>query len=187
MVKIDEPTENSAKPPVTARLFLNSVKTWHNDTGIHSCITSISKPQETDREDRVSLAFNMDICEDMPKCRARVIGADGQPVKIEDEMGEEKDQIEIIENPQEVTIWLNINVENPELDEYKVYNMGSAFPLINFAFAQAGEVPENNKKNLIFTYDELVDVVEGLEFKAFTETRKFKGGKPYQVLIPKAL
>ena len=186
MVKIDTPVER-AKPPVTARLFLNSVKTWHNDTGVHCCISSVSKPQETDREDRVALAFNLDILGDMPKCRARVIGEDGEVVKIEDEFGEEKDQIEIIENPEEVTLWLNINIENPENDEYKVYTMGSAFPLINFAFVNAGDIPENNNKNLIFTYDELLDVIEGLEFKAFTESRNFKGGKQYQVLIPKAL
>ena len=35
MVKIDEPTDKK-QPPVTARLFLNSIKTWHSDTGIHS-------------------------------------------------------------------------------------------------------------------------------------------------------
>lgn len=186
MVKIDEPTDKK-QAPVTARLFLNSVKTWHSDTGVHSCISSISKPQETDREDRVALAFNMDILEDMPKCRARVIGEDGKAVKVEDELGELKDKIEIIENPEEVTIWLNINVENPENDEYKVYTMGSAFPLINYAFIKSGDVSPDNKKNLIFTYEELVDVIEGLEFKAFTETRSFKGGKPYQVLIPKDL
>lgn len=187
MVKIDEPTESRQKPPVTARLFLNSIKTWHNDDGIHCAVSSISQPQPTDREDRVSLAFNLDICEDMPKCRARVIGEDGEPVKILDEMGEEKDQIEVIENPEEVTIWLNVNVEDAENNEFKVYSMGSAFPLINFAFINSGDVSENNKKNLIFTYDELVDVLEGLEFKAFTESRNFKGGKAYQVLIPKAL
>ena len=175
------------KDPVTARLFLNSIKTWYNKNGIHSAILSISKPQPTDREDRVAIAFNLGICEDMPKCRARVIGENGEVVKVIDELGEEKDQIEVIENPEEVTLWLNVNVENPENDEYKVYTMGSAFPLINFAFIQAGDVSPNNDKNLIFTYDELLDVMEGLEFKAFTESRNFKGGKAYQVLIPKAL
>jgi len=187
MVKIDEPNDKK-KPAVTARLFLNSIKTWYNKNGIHSCISSISQPQPTDREDRVALAFNLDICEDMPKCRARVIDEEtGDVVKVLDEMGEERDKIELIENPEEVTIWLNINVENAENNEFKVYSMGSAFPLINYAFIESGDVSKDNKKNLIFTYDELVDVLEGLEFKAFTESRSFKGGKAYQVLIPKAL
>jgi hypothetical protein len=48
-------------------------------------------------------------------------------------------------------------------------------------------LPENNKKNIIFTYDELLDALEGLEFRCKTETRKFKGGKPYQVIIPSDL
>ena len=172
---------------MTARLFLNSIRTWYADEGIHVAVDSISKPQETDREDRVALAFNLAICEDMPKCRARVIGEDGEVVKVIDDMGDEKDKIEIIENPEEVTLWLNINVEDPENDEYKVYTMGSAFPLINYAFIKSGDVSSSNKKNLIFTYDELLDVLEGLEFKAFTESRNFKGGKQYQVLIPKDL
>ena len=186
MVKFDEPTEKS-QPPVTARLFLNSIRKWYNTDGIHSCVSSISQPQETDREDRVALAFNLDICEDMEKCYARIIDENGEIVKIEDEFGDEQPKLEIIKNPEEVTIWLNINVEDPENNEFKAYNMGSAFPLINYAFIQAGDVPAGNQKNLIFTYDELVEAVEGLEFKAFTESRKFKGGKPYQVLIPKSL
>lgn len=185
MVKIDEPTDKK-KPALTSRLFLNSVKKWHPD-GVHVVVDSISKPQETDRDDRRAFAFNLGICEDMPKCYARAIDEQGQVIKIEDEMGEEKDKVEIIENPSEVTIWLNLNVEDAENDEYKAFSMGSAFPLINFGFINSGDVSEGNKKNLIFSYDEMVDVLEGLEFKAFTETRKFKGGKPYPVLIPKAL
>jgi len=174
------------QPALTSRLFLNSIKTWHPE-GIHCCASNIGKPQETDREDRVAVPVNLEICEDMPKCRARVIGEDGKVVKIEDEMGEEKDKIEIIENPEELTLWFNMNIENPENDEFKVYTMGSAFPLVNFAFINSGDVAEDNDKNLIFTYDELVDALEGLEFKAHTESRRFKGGKQYQVLIPKAL
>jgi hypothetical protein len=184
MVKTDD--QKKEQSPMTARLFLNSIKTWHPD-GVHVVVESISKAQETDREDRVAFAFNLGICEDMPKCRARVIGDDGRVVKVIDDMGDEKDKIEIIENPEEVTIWLNMNVEDPETEEYKVYTMGSAFPLINYAFIKSGDISENNKKNLIFTYDEMLDVLEGLEFKAQTETRKFKGGKPYQVLIPRDL
>ena len=174
------------QPALTSRLFLNSIKSWYPE-GIHVCIESVGKPQATDREDRVAVPFNMAICEDMPKCRARKIGADGKVVKIEDELGELKDEIEIIENPEEVTIWFNMNVENPENDEYKVFSLGSAFPLVNFAFIQSGDVDEGNNKNLIFSYEELLDVCEGLEFKASTESRNYKGGKQYQVLIPKAL
>ena len=185
MVKID--TGESKASAITPRLFLNSVSKWHEEDGVHICIDQVGKPVETDQEDRVSLPLNVGICEDMPKCRARVIGEDGKPVKVEDEMGDLKDKIEIVENPEEFTLWVKLAVENPELDEYKCFNLGSGFPLINFAFAQAGDVSENNKKNLIFTYDELCDVLEGLECKAFSETRTYKGGNNYPVLIPKKL
>lgn len=185
MVKTDSGEKKASA--ITPRLFLNSVKKWHDDTGIHCAISQVGKPIETDREDRVSIALNMDICEDMPKCRARVIDDEGKVVQIEDDMGDFKDKIEIVKNPEEFTLWIKLAVENPENDEYKCFSLASGFPLINFAFAQAGDIDESNKKNLIFTYDELVDVLEGLEFKAFSETRSFKGGNNYPVLIPKAL
>lgn len=185
MVKTD--SGESKASAITSRLFLNSVGTWHNDTGIHCAISSVGKAVETESEDRVSYPITIEICEDMPKCRARVIGEDGKVVKVEDEMGDLKDKIEIVKNPEEFTLWIKLAVENPENDEYKCFSLASGFPLINFAFAEAGDIDPNNKKNLIFTYDEMLDVLEGLEFKAFVETRTFKGGNNYPVLIPKAL
>lgn len=184
MVKTD--SGEAKKSPVTARLFLTSIKKWY-PKGIPVCISSVSKPREADNGKDVSVALNLDITEDMEHCFARVIDDKGNVVQIEDEFGEEKDKIEEISNPDEVAVWVKMRIEDPENDEFKVFNLGSAFPVINYAFAEAGDVPHNNKKNLIFTYDELVEVLEGLEFRAKTETRKYKGGKPYQVLIPESL
>lgn len=181
MVRIDEP--KTKKPALTGSLFLTSIKSWHNKDGISLAIESVGKPVATEKEVKVSVPIEFGIQEDMPKCRARVIGEDGEVVMTEDEMGNEVAKIEVIENPESVTIWMGMSVEDPETDEYKVYNFGSAFPLINYAFAKAGEVDMDNTKNLIFSYDELLDVLEGLEFRAKTETRKFNG-RPYQVLIP---
>ena len=106
MVKVDQGEKKQS--PMTSRLFLNSVKTWHPDTGIHCVIESVSKTRETDKENRVAMALNMGILEDMPKCRARVIGDDGKVVKITDEYGEERDKIEEISNPSEVTLWIKM-------------------------------------------------------------------------------
>jgi len=184
MVKIDEP--KTSKPALTSSLFLTSVKSWHNDLGILLAVINVGQPVATEKETKVSVPVECEIQEDMPKCRARVIGEDGQVVMTEDEMGNEVAKIEIIKNPETITFWMGMSVEDPENDEYKVFNLGSAFPLINYAFAKAGEVDANNKKNLIFSYDELLDVLEGLEFRAKTETRKFNG-RPYQVLIPSDL
>lgn len=185
MVKTD--SGDSKAPAITSRLFLNSVKKWHEDNGIHICISQVGNLVETDKDDRVSLPLNIEICEEMPKCRARVIGDDGKPVKIEDDLGNMADKIEIVSNPEEFTLWIKLAVQDPANDEYKCFNLGSGFPLINFAFIQEGSVSNGNKKNLIFTYDELVDALEGLECKAFAEIRNFKGGNNYPVLIPQAL
>ena len=184
MVKTDEPKTN--KPALTSSLFLTSVKSWHNEDGIPLIVESVGQPVATEKEEKVSIPVECSIEGDMPKCRARVIGEDGNVVMTEDEMGNEVAKIEIIKNPESITFWMGMTIEDPENDEYKVFNLGSAFPLVNYAFAKAGEVDAKNKKNLIFSYDELVDVLEGLEFRAKTETRKFNG-RPYQVLIPSDL
>lgn len=184
MVKTD--SGDRIAPAITSRLFLNSVKKWHDDDGIHCAISQVGNPVETNQEDKVSIPLTMDICESMPKCRARVIGEDGKVVKVENDVGDEIDKIEIIKDAEEFTLWIKLSIVDAELDEYKCFNLASGFPLINFAFAEAGDIEHSNNKNLIFTYDELVDVLEGLEFKAFAETRSF-GGNNYPVLIPKAL
>lgn len=181
MVKTDEGKKEAF--PLTMRLFLNSIKKWY-PKGIQVCISNVGKCRESDKENEVSLPIGFEIEDEMEHCFARVIDEKGQVVKIEDEFGEEKDKIEQISNPTEVTAWLKMKIEDPENDEYKVFNLGSAFPLFNYAFVKTGDLQPNNKKNIIFSYDELVDALEGLEFRMKTETRKFKGGKPYQVIIP---
>ena len=181
MVKIDEGKKEQS--PMTMRLFLNSIKKWY-PKGIQVCISNVGKCRESDKENEVSIPIGFDIMDEMEHCFARVIGDDGKVVKIEDEFGEEKDKIEQISNPTEVTAWLKMKIEDPENDEYKVFNLGSAFPLFNYAFVKTGDLEPNNTKSIIFEYDELVDALEGLEFRMKTETRKFKGGKPYQVIIP---
>ncbi len=182
MVKTD--SGDSKAPAITSSLFLTSVKSWYNEKGISLIVDSVGGVNPNPNNDaKVSVPVEFSIEEDMPKCRARVIGEDGKVVMTEDEMGNEVAKIEIVKNPSTITIWLGMSVEDPENDEYKIYSLGSAFPLVNYAFAKAGEISSNNKKNLIFSYDELVDVLEGLEFRAKTETRDFNGRK-YQVLIP---
>lgn len=182
MVKTD--SGNKVAPAITSSLFLTSIKSWYNDEGISVAVESIGGLNPNPNNDaKVSFPIELGLQEDMPKCRARVIGEDGKVVMTEDEMGNEVAKIEIIKNPETITIWLSMNVEDPENDEYKIYSLGSAFPLVNYAFAKAGEISPNNKKNLIFSYDELIDVLEGLEFRVKTETRDFNGRK-YQVLIP---
>ena len=121
MVKTDSGEKKASA--ITPRLFLNSVKKWHDEDGVHCAINNVGKPVETDREDRVSIPLGMDIIDDMPKCRARVIGDDGKVVQIEDEVGDMKDKIEIVKNPEEFTLWIKLAVENPDLQRQEILNI----------------------------------------------------------------
>ena len=181
---VRQEVKESKQPAITGSMFLNSIKKWYNKEGISLAIESVGKVvPNPNNEQKVSVPVEFGIEEDMPKCRARVIGEDGKVVMTENEIGDEVPKIEIVSNPETITIWMGMSVENPETDEYKVYSMGSAFPLFNYAFIKAGELDPKNDKNIIFSYDELLDVLEGLEFRCKTETRKFNG-RAYQVLIP---
>lgn len=182
MVRAD--TGSSKAPAITSSLFLTSVKSWYADDGIPVAVESIGSVNPNPNNDaKVSIPVELGLLSDMPKCRARVLDEEGKVVMTEDDMGNDVAKIEIVKNPETVTLWLGMSIENPENDEYKIFSLGSAFPLVNYAFIKSGDIPANNKKNLIFTYDELLDVLEGLEFRVKTETRDFNGRK-YQVLIP---
>ena len=110
---------------------------------------------------------------------------------IEDEdTGEEKPKIEIVDDVQEVTFFFNVSIkglsdEEIENGEFKVNNKASCFPLFNYAFINSGDLPKGNNTGFICTIDELKDALVGLEFLAFEKDESFDGGKPYQVLIPK--
>ena len=181
MVKV----ETSEAKPETARLFLNSIKSWYNDTGIKVAVESVGKPFGDDEDDKRTIAVGLVIMDGMPRCRVRKV-KDGKLVTMEDEEGNEKPEIEIVGWVEEVTVYCKCKVEDEENDEYKVFSLHSSYPLFNFAFIEHGDLPANNKKNIIFSYEELVEVLEGLEFMATTETREF-GGNKYPVLIPKAI
>lgn len=177
---------------VTSKLFLLSVKKWHNDEGLLMGIEKVSNLfANKNSKDKRGIAVTSSILGDMPKCRVRVIGDDGKPVMVEDEdTGEEKPKIEIVDDVQEVTFFFNISIkglsdEEIENGEFKVNNKASCFPLFNYAFINSGDLPKGNNTGFICTIDELKDALVGLEFLGFEKDESFDGGKPYQVLIPK--
>ena len=177
---------------VTSKLFLLSVKKWHNDDGLMMGIEKVSNLfANKNSKDKRGIAVTSSILGDMPKCRVRVIGDDGKPVMVEDEdTGEEKPKIEIVDDVQEVTFFFNVSIkglsdEEIENGEFKVNNKASCFPLFNYAFINSGDLPKGNNTGFICTIDELKDALVGLEFLGFEKDESFDGGKPYQVLIPK--
>ena len=190
MVRIDNGNKKERKADaVTGRTFLSSIISWYNEDGIKCGIERVSDPFENkDNNAKAGIAVTLSILDNMPKCRARVIDDDGKVVTYMDDFtGEQVVKMTQIEDPQEVTLFFNINVEDAEEEEFKVYGLSSAYPLINHCFIEDGLLPKGNDKNIIFTLEELKDSLLGKEFYAFAENRQFKGGKPYPVLLPQTI
>ena len=184
MVRINEPkTEADA---VTSKYFMSSIKSWYNKDGIKVGVEKVSNlyANKQDKNKR-GVAVTFSILGDMPKCRSRVIGEDGKPVRVEDDVtGEERDEIAIISDPDEVTFFFNVRLENEELNEFSVNPKASCYPLFNFAFMATGDLPEDNTKGFICTIEELQAALQGIEFTAKVKEERFQGGNPYMVLIP---
>ena len=183
MVRISEPTQEA--DPVTSKLFLTSINSWYKKEGIKVGVEKVSNlyPNKNDKKKR-GIAVTLSVLGDMEKCRARVI-EDGKVVMVEDEeTGEEKPKIEIIEDPQEVTFFFNVRIEDEEKNEFSVNPKASCFPLFNFAFQATGDLPEDNTKGFICDIDELKNSLKGIEFTAKAKKESFSGGNPYWVLIP---
>lgn len=184
MVRINEPkTEADA---VTSKYFMSSIKSWYNKDGIKVGVEKVSNlyANKQDKNKR-GVAVTFSILGDMPKCRSRVIGEDGKPVRVEDDVtGEERDEIAIISDPDEVTFFFNVRLENEELNEFSVNPKASCYPLFNFAFMATGDLPEDNTKGFICSIEELQAALQGIEFTAKVKEERFQGGNPYMVLIP---
>lgn len=184
MVRIKEETKEA--DPVTSKLFLTSINSWYKKTGVKVGIEKVSKlyPNKQDKKKR-GIAVTLSILDEMPKCRARVIDENGKVVMTEDEeTGEEKPKMTIIEDPDEVTFFFNVRIEDEEKNEFSVNPKASCFPLFNFAFQATGDLPEDNTKGFICSIDELKASLKGAEFMAKAKKESFSGGNPYWVLIP---
>lgn len=189
MVRIDKSDDKA--DAVTSRYFMSSIKSWYNQEGILIGVEKVSKmykqKHSNDKKKRgISVTFS--VLDEMPKCRSRVIGEDGKPVRVEDETtGEERDEIAIISDPDEVTFFYNVRLVDEEKGEFSVNPKSSCFPLFNFAFQATGDLPEGNDQGFIASVDELKASLQGVEFKAKVKEESFSGGKPYMVLIPSAV
>lgn len=174
---------------VTGKLFLLSVKKWHNTDGLHMGIESVSNLFDNEKnKNKKGIAVKCSILQDMPKCRVRKI-RDGKLVMKENDEGEEVPAIEVVDDVEEVTFFFNVSVkglskEQIEKGEFKVNNKSSCFPLFNWAFITTGDLPEGNEKGFIADIDELKEALIGLEFLGKEKDESFSGGKKYQVLIP---
>lgn len=189
MVRINENKKNKSADPVTSKYFLNSILSWYKKQGVHVGVEKVSNLYENKNDkNKRGIAVTISILGDMPKCRARVIDEEGEVIRTYDEVsGETRDEIEIIDDADSVTFFYNVRIEDEEKGEISVNNMASCFPLFNYAFIESGDLPEDNDKGFICDIEELKEALEGLDFIAKAENRSFKGGNPYQVMIPEPL
>lgn len=184
MVRINE--EKKEADAVTSKYFLSSIKSWYNKKGIKVGVEKVSSlyANKQDKNKR-GIAVTFSILDDMPKCRSRVIDDNGNVVRVEDDVtGEERDEIAIISDPDQVTFFYNVRIEDEEKNEFSVNPKSSCYPLFNFAFIATGDLPEDNTKGFIASIDELQASLKGIEFKAKVKEERFQGGNPYLVLIP---
>ena len=186
MVRIKEETKEA--DAVTSKLFLTSINSWYKEDGIKVGVEKVSNlyPNKNDKKKR-GIAVTLSVLDEM-KCRARKIDDNGQIVMVEDDdTGEEKPKIIKIEDPDEVTFFFNVRIEDEEKNEFSVNPKASCFPLFNFAFQATGDLPEDNTKGFICDIEELKASLKGIEFIAKAKKESFSGGNPYWVLIPKAV
>lgn len=184
VVKVIE--EKKEADAVTSRYFMSSIKSWYNKDGIKMGVERVSDlyANKQDKNKR-GIAVTFSVLDDMPKCRARVIDKKGFVVKEEDERtGEEVDKIEIISDPDTVTFFFNVRIEDEETNEFSVNPKASCYPLFNYAFIKNEDLPEDNTKGIICNIEDLQFALESLEFMAKVKEEKFQGGNPYMVLIP---
>lgn len=183
MVRINE--EKKEADAVTSKLFLTSINSWYKE-GIKVGVEKVSKlyPNKQDKNKR-GVAVTLSILDEMDKCRARAIDDNGQVIMVEDEeTGEEKPKMTTIQDPQEVTFFYNVRIEDEEKNEFSVNPKASCFPLFNFAFQATGDLPQDNTKGFICDIDELKASLKGIEFMAKAKKESFSGGNPYWVLVP---
>lgn len=183
-VRIKE--ESKEADAVTSTTFLTSINSWYKDDGIKVGVERVGNlyPNKNDKK-KWGVAVTLSILDDMEKCRARCIGEDGKVIMIEDETtGDERPKMEIIEDPEEVTFFFNVRIEDKEKKEFSVNPKSSCFPLFNFAFQATGDLPEDNTKGFICDIEDLKSSLKGIEFVAKAKKESFSGGNSYWVLIP---
>ena len=172
---------------VTSRLFLISLMKWYDEDGMKMGIEKVSNLFDNKNDaSKKGIAVTSSILGDMEKCRVRKVDETGKLVKKEDEeTGEEKQVTEIVDDVEEVTFFFNVSQKgvDAEKGEFKVNPLSSCYPLFNFAFIQAGDLPEGNTKGFICDIDELKEALEGLEFIGKAKYESFNGGKKYPVLL----
>lgn len=183
MVEIIKSETNFEDDKVTQDTFLSSIKSWYNDKGIHCGVEKVYVTQKDGNFGKYTLfTLKCSILDDMEKCRARVLDDNGKVVMTEDNMGNDIEEIEIISDPQEVTLFLFCNHDK---ENENVLVCGANSGLADFVipvFISVGELPSNFKDGIKFTEEELVEALEGYECHIKWGKNK-RAKKPHPVAV----
>lgn len=183
MVEIIKSENSFDDDKVTQDTFLSSVKSWYNDKGIHCGVERVYVTQKEGNFGKYSLfTLKCSILDDMEKCRARVLDDDGKVVMTEDNLGNEVEEIEIIDDAQEVTFFL---FANHDKDQDNVLICGANSGLADFVipvFISCGELPSNFKDGIKFTEEEFLEALDGYEcYIKWGKNKRAK--KPHPVAV----
>ena len=178
--------DKKEKDAVTSSLFLSSINSWYPD-GVEMIVDRVGKYfPNPNNATQTSFAVTFSILSPMEKCRARVIGEDGDYVWVEDDItGKEIPKIEIISNPKQVTIFYK-GKQDENSDEIQCASLSNLFPLLKFAFEQGGMDMSSFSNGFWFAREELEEYLHGLHFIGKVEKRSMSGNS-YFVLIPEEL
>lgn len=182
MVELIESEVNFEDDKVTQDTFLSSVKSWY-PKGIHCGIEKVYLTEKEGNFGKYTLVtLKCSILDDMEKCRARVLGKDGKVKMVEDNLGNEVEDIEIINDPQEVTFFLYVNHDNEDDD---VLICGANSGLADFikpCFVSSGLIPSDWTGGVKFTREELKEALE--EYECLIQYGKNKRAKkPHPVAV----
>lgn len=183
MVELIQEENNFEDDKVTQDTFLSSIKSWYNDKGIHCGVEKVYTTAKEGQFGKYTLfTLKCSILDDMEKCRARVLDDDGKVVMTEDNMGNEIEEIEIISDPQEVTLFLFVNHDK---ENENVLVCGKNSGLADFVrpvFISCGEIPSDFTGGIRFTEEEFVEALDGYEcFVKYGKNERAK--KPHPVAV----
>lgn len=163
MVEIIKSESSFEEDRVTQDTFLSSVKSWHKN-GVHCGVEKVYTTEKEGKFGKYTLfTLKCSILDDMPKCRARVLDDEGKVIMEEDNLGNEVEKIEIIDDAQEVTLFLFCN-HDKENDEVLVCGANSGLAdFVRPCFVSSGLIPSDCKDGLKFTEEEFVEALDGYE------------------------
>lgn len=168
MSKLVELIKNESQfedDPVSQETFLSSIKSWYPN-GIHIGVEKYFLKEKDGKWGKyLSVTLKCSILEDMEKCRARVIGEDGKVVMTEDAMGNEIAEIQIIKDPQEVTLFLSIKYDKDNQELLHIGGYQAVADFIRPCFQASGLVPLDHNDGFKCTVDELEECLDGYECK----------------------